>query len=346
MKRRGMAYLMAILLLMGMVTVFGVVVSFGANMIGRQTGYESYYVAREAAASAFDLIKADVAAGRKTLPYSASGLTLGDVTLSYSVARLTSIGNAMTATVNCVLRGKTYTFDRTMGTGLASIPSFYALATKNAFSATQNLTTTNDGAIGSNGAVSLNGTGTINGDVEAAGSLTVSSNTTVTGKSQNSMSNIPFPTVTGNDYDSAKTLGLSGGTWSALLFVGGPPYNLLYVNGNLTLNTLTVIGRGTVYVKGNLIVAGNLTYSSTGGPEVVFVVEGTITFQAACRAAVGHYYATSTISVAGGSAFVLNGSLVAEGQINLSAPTTINFDDSLWKDPTYAKQLKLPGIWP
>ena len=210
------------------------------------------------------------------------------------------------------------------------------------------------GASSANGDVRVNGSLTlpnlmtvINGNATATG-LIVALGTTGTTTAGGAA--ITFPTITSSYYQGIATTVYSGNqTFSSLSFpaASGVYYPVIVVNGNLTINTGTTTGVGTVLVTGNLTFNGSFSYLYSTD-HVAFLCLGNVIDGASAGTSitdVGYIYAHNTSSnatfqQANAGTMTISGGIAADA-FNVTGPLVTKHDPAM--NCGLGSKMRLPG---
>lgn len=209
------------------------------------------------------------------------------------------------------------------------------------------ITTGSGGAAGdirSNGSISM-GQATINGGATAVG--TIGGFQSITGASTPSAPAVPFPAVDLNYYAGIANRTFSTNqTWSGFTFQS--PYEVVYVNGDITLSAGTISGTGTLVATGKIHFNGSLTYQFSTDKLAGIAANG-MDVNSTGISVVGFYYThnsgNNAKAIINRQFSVTQGVIAADamdfGGGNGEYPHTFVRDSAM--NPILGKQLHLPG---
>ena len=202
-----------------------------------------------------------------------------------------------------------------------------------------------NGDIRANGYIQLNASGSkINGDATAQNAVV---GTSVTGKQINSAAPLAYPTINTTYYQSiANRSFASAQTWSGFTFL--VPYEVVYVNGDITLTGGSISGTGTLVCTGMLHFNGNLDYATASDKIAALAVGGLDTN--GNNTVVGFYYGHNSTNNAYGNGnvnwnFTLKSGSLAADTYNVGSwsSTVYQFTHDPAMNDQLGKSLHLPG---
>jgi len=344
-KNRGSAVLMCLVLVMAIATVILAELDLTTAGLRAATQAEKRRIADYAFYGAVAQIVDDYYHDALTLPATrqvALGTASGTVTATDNTTAL-----PRTIAVSGQVSVGGATFNESCVVGARHPPSvfFYALAVSGSLTSDQALETGASQASGDvlcGGSVSLTAVGNmVNGDLQAAGSISATS-TTVTGSTLPFATTPAFPTASASAYQAAATAPFTDPSMDGYAFPAGSPYALVYCGADLSIQG-TFSGKGTIYVAGNVKVAGDMSYADPSS-ELVIVAGGNITFSSNVANAVGYLFTPNEVQ-ASGSLRITRGA-VAGGSIQWTGTLTVAGDPDVWANEAEGAALKLPGMWP
>ena len=146
--------------------------------------------------------------------------------------------NGDSTTITRVIPKPKTVFDYACACSVPAVDSYFPIITG---------TGGQNGDLRANGPIQLNAAGSkINGDAVSTSTIT---NTTVTGNNLTSAAKLPFPEVNTTYYAGiADRTFATSQTWSGFTFL--KPYEVVYVNGDVTLKSGLYSGRGTIVCGG------------------------------------------------------------------------------------------------
>jgi hypothetical protein len=214
--------------------------------------------------------------------------------------------------------------------------------TGTAYWLTNYLNPNGNGPIRANGNIQLTSSSTgINGSAISSGSISI---TNIAGTTTPNSAPIIFPVFNVSSYQSiAATTYSSSQSFYGYTFL--LPDTVVYVNGNVTLNSGMYVGTGMIVASGSITIAGNTSYFP--GAETVFLAGSGIAVKNATISAVGFYF---THNSAGTDTFQENGSAnltvtsggIAADVFSLGHDTlTVTHDPNI--NITLGHQMGLPG---
>lgn len=222
----------------------------------------------------------------------------------------------------------------------------YALCSNKDLNDPEFLTTGSGGAGGdirSNGKIAL-GKATVNGNATAV--KTIGAFQSITGQTVTGAPALPFPAINTSYYAGIANRTFSGNrTWAGFTF--NSPYEVVYVNGDITLTAGTISGTGTLVANGKIHFTGNLAYQFSTDKLAGVATDGIDTGGTGIKV-VGLYYTHNS----GGDAkatfkkqFGVTWGAVAADTFDIAGPA--DAPHAFVQDPdmnrVLGKQLHLPG---
>ncbi len=286
---------------------------------------------------------------KATLPYTGSR-SLGRGSFRVTVTdNSASIPSTIQIVSTGTLNGETAARTEVLPSSSTRTPFDYALCSNTSISGPDMVT----GAGGTNGDIRANGdisltsstiTSTVNGDAYAGGTLSIP---VVTGAKFPGAASLSYPAIDLAYYQSiANRRFNSSQTFSGFLFLR--PNEVVYVNGDITLNSGYIVGTGTLVAANQIVLNGDLAYAFSTDKFAGLAANG-ITVSAAQISVVGFYYAHNSSNTANASLkgkFQLAQGALAADTVTVSAKPK-DKPYSLVHDPAMSsalgRQLHLPG---
>ena len=344
-RNRGSVVLMCLVLVVATTTV--ILAECDLTTVGLR--YEAQAEKRRDAEYAFDGAIAQVVDDyfndAVTLPL-ARQIAIGDVTGTITVSdNSATLPRSLKVDGHLTARGSPYTLSRIVGARHPPSVFFYALAVAGPLTSDQPIETGAAEASGDmlfGGSVTLSAAGNVvNGDLESAGAIAAPS-TTVTGSTLPNAPAVPFPSFVGQNYVAAADTTFSDSAMNGYTFALGGSYPLVYCGGDLTIQG-TFSGKGTIFVAGDVEVAGNMSYADSSS-ELVIIAAGGIDFDSGVTNAVGYFFTPNSLQIAGGLAITRGA--IAAGDLEWTGMLDIAGDPDVWNTGAEGHSLKLPGMWP
>lgn len=353
-RERGSVMIFVLVILAGIAMVLLTTASLTSGALTAQQRREAEMVTRHAFEGVMVRARSDIAAQSSYGPTLYYG-NLGDVYCRVQISD-NAFDNPHTwqGTGTMTYKGRNYTYT-------AVVPKRLRLGPNNAFGPNpftyaifsrtsidlkgHTLTTGTDGEngdIGSNGSIRLSAGSRIEGNVEANEGI-VTNSATVTGQTLPGEDDIAFPpnpnsllyyiyrdrTIPQSDIKNPN--------------LGNR--ELWYCNGNLSVEG-NVSGTGTIFVTGNLILDHHLRYANANA-RVAYIVLGNIILQSSdAKDLDGYFFCLGNFESkgAGQPRTLRNGAIVANS-FTIEAPFTATNDPTIWRTPSLANYLRLPGYW-
>ncbi len=346
-KRRGSALIFVSVMLVAITSI--VVASTQLNFAAAEKS--SRVISDAKAQATFEAQVALVNAANKTnsftVPYSGN-FTLNGYTINVDIRDNSSVmDRTLLISAGGTLNDKQYTFTRVVGARQTSYPLYYAIFSDGLLDATgYSLYTLNGGPIYSRGAITINPSCSIDGDVIAGETVTDTGAANVRNKVSFGPS-LRAPSFNASDYQSAGTalsnlLPLATVSFSSALL--GQPYPMYYCDGNTSLAG-PILGKGTLFVKGNLTITGDMT--PVLGAQLLIIVDGTITINSTVNNICGWLYAGKDIISTGGGLLTVNGgSICTMKRYRIARSVAVYSDRSMWSNRNEAIRFHAPGFWP
>lgn len=273
--------------------------------------------------------------------------TVGDFTVKLTaVDNSSSLARTIKLNGEVEAQGTTLKFSRTVGNRKDPHPFYYAVFANENFDPVKAVKLGGSGTLGDicvNGSIvaRLNSF-IVNGDLEEKGT-TLPATASVTGNTIKSTSTAPFPSVDKVLYLAASPVVIAVNAIAGSVFPAVEPYQLQYRTGDLSLSG-AFTGKGTIFVDGNVTIAGNVSYGDSSS-RLVVISTGSITVAAGVTSYVGFYYSPTEFKISAAAATLTSGSIAAQ-KLVLSGPLTATHDPAFWNDPLEGPKHRIPGFWP
>jgi hypothetical protein len=204
-----------------------------------------------------------------------------------------------------------------------------------------NLNAKGNGNIRANGNIVLDSNSSgVNGTATTAGTASI---TNIAGSITQGGSQLPFPVISLSTYQGLASITYSSSqTFNGYFFL--LPGTVVYVNGNVTLNSGSYTGIGTIVASGSITINGGTSYGIGG--LVAFISPTGITV-AKSVSVVGYYYThnstnTAALTENGTSSLTVSSGGVAADVFNLGGNSLASVHDPNMT-LTYGHEMSLPG---
>lgn len=350
-KRRGSIFIYVVMMMTALTAIILAASSLSVNAVTSQKRREEAVLARHGFQGVVNKIVADAENGTLNIGLT-HNIIIGDQNWTVSIANNSTPAKTYKITGSGTVKGKTYRFERIVGTRAPSYPHYWAIFCNSSLNSNFAVNTGSGGLNGdvyAFGDIDFQASSLANGDMQLTGIIRNNSTTKMTGAKLHKGRSIAFPDPSPHtaSYKSAAGLNLYLGNtlFSAIVFgVAVGDYPVMFVDGNLTLNGL-LTGVGTVFVTGSITINGNVTYASTLS-RAAFICLGDVNVNSNVSTINGYYYSKGAFKTAGTSLLTLARGGVAASQFDLTRPVTIVNDPYLFQNVTEGVKMHMPGQWP